>query len=199
EHRLRLAGELHDFVAHDVSEIVARAQAGRAVLAAGEPKLAKLLEQIETAGIRALESMDRTVHMLRDDDGDAARAPVAGLDDIDELARRFTESERLDVTVDRRLSGPVGRESAAVAHRAVVEALTNVRRHARSATKVAIELSDAAGRLRVSVADDGRGGTGAGARSSTGMGLAAMAERAASLGGTVDAGAGPGGGWRVTV
>src|SRR5690606_9185106 len=105
EQRLRLAGELHDFVAHDVSEIVARAQAGRAVLTAGEPRLEKLLEQIEAAGVRALESMDRTVHMLRDE-GSTARAPVGGIDDIEELARRFTESEGIEVVVERRLSGP---------------------------------------------------------------------------------------------
>ncbi len=197
EQRLRLAGELHDFVAHDVSEIVARAQAGRMVLAVGDPKMAKLLEQIETAGVRALGSMDRTVHMLRDEAG--ARSPVGGLDDIDELARRFAESGRTEVVVDRRLSADVGRENGAVAYRAVVEALTNVRRHAPAARSVAIELTDADGWLRVSVADDGPGEPRSGPRSSAGLGLPGMAERAASLGGTAEAGPRRPHGWLVTV
>ena len=198
EQRLSLAGELHDFVAHDVSEIVARAQAGRMVLAAGDPKMAKLLEQIETAGVRALESMDRTVHMLRDGDG-SPRVPVGGIDDVDELARRFAASGPTEVVVDRRLPGTVGRENGAVAYRAVVEALTNVRRHAPSATKVSIELAEADGRLVVSVTDDGRGEPGSRSRDSAGLGLPGMAERVERLGGTVEAGPRRPHGWRVTV
>lgn len=196
EQRLGLAGELHDFVAHDVSEIVARAQAGRMVLAGGDPKLSKLLEQIEAAGVRALESMDRTVHMLRQD---ALRHPVGGLDDIEALARRFAASGDAEVVVDRRPLGDAGRENGAVAYRAVVEALTNVRRHAPTAATVSIEIAEDDGWLRVAVADDGRGAPRSGARSSAGLGLPGMAERVERLGGTVEAGPREPRGWRVAV
>jgi signal transduction histidine kinase len=196
EQRLALAGELHDFVAHDVSEIVARAQAGRMVLAGDDPKLAKLLEQIETAGVRALESMDRTVHMLQED---ASRHPVGGLDDIDALARRFAASGGVEVVVERRPPVDAGRENGAVAYRAVVEALTNVRRHAPTAARVSIELAEDDGWLRVTVADDGRGAPRSGSRASRGLGLAGMAERVERLGGTVEAGPREPRGWRVAV
>lgn len=68
EQRAQLAVGLHDYVAHDLSEIVARAQAGAAVLPVGDPRVAELLVQIEAAGVRALTSMDRTVRALRRDD-----------------------------------------------------------------------------------------------------------------------------------
>nr|WP_255671818.1 ATP-binding protein [Glycomyces amatae] len=196
EQRLGLAGELHDFVAHDVSEIVARAQAGRMVLAGGDPKLTVLLEQIEAAGVRALESMDRTVHMLR---VDASRQPVGGLDDIDALARRFAASGDAEVVVDRRLRGGAGRENGAVAYRAVVEALTNVRRHAPAAATVTIEIAEDDGWLLVAVADDGRAAPRSGPRASGGLGLPGMAERVGRLGGTVEAGPREPRGWRVAV
>jgi signal transduction histidine kinase len=197
EQRLRLAGELHDFVAHDVSEIVARAQAGRMVLAGDDPRLARLLEQIEAAGVRALESMDRTVHMLRDEE-DASRRPVGGLDDIEALARRFAASGGVAVAVDRRLPRDAGRENGAVVYRAVVEALTNVRRHAPSAEAVSIELVEDDGWLRVTVADDGRGAAKP-ARASAGLGLPGMAERVERLGGTVAAGPREPRGWQVAI
>ncbi|SDL21916.1 Histidine kinase [Glycomyces sambucus] len=197
EQRLRLAGELHDFVAHDVSEIVARVQAGRMVLAGDDPRLARLLEQVEAAGVRALESMDRTVNMLRDDE-DASRRPVCGLDDIEALARRFAASGSAAVAVDRRLAREAGRENGAVAYRAVVEALTNVRRHAPSAETVSIELVEDEGWLRVTVADDGRAPARP-VRASAGLGLPGMAERVERLGGTVAAGPREPRGWQVAV
>ncbi|SDD07348.1 Signal transduction histidine kinase [Glycomyces harbinensis] len=196
DQRLSLAGELHDFVAHDVSEIVARAQAGRMVLAGDDPKLATLLEQIETAGVRALESMDRTVHALQQD---TARHPVGGLDDIDALARRFAASGDVAVVVDRRLPGGAGRENGAVAYRAVVEALTNVRRHAPTAAKVSIVLAEEDGWLRVTVADDGRGAPRSKSRASAGLGLPGITERAERLGGIVEAGPREPRGWQVAV
>ncbi|MCC3763380.1 histidine kinase [Glycomyces sp. TRM65418] len=194
EQRLDLAGDLHDFVAHDISEIVAQAQAGRLVFAADRPDLAKLLERIETAGVRALGSMDRTLALLHDP-GEAARAPVAGVDDLEALVERFNRSGRPRAVLDRRLTAPVPREAGAVVHRAVTEALTNVRRHAPAA-EVAITLSEEDGDLRLAVEDDGRGSPKPASRASSGLGLAGMAERAESLGGRLEAGPhGPG--WRL--
>ncbi|MEU5153804.1 ATP-binding protein [Glycomyces sp. NPDC021274] len=198
EQRLDLANDLHDFVAHDISEIVAQAQAGRIVFGADRPELAKLLERIETAGVRALGSMDRTLALLRDP-GEAARAPVGGVDDLPALVERFNEGGGPQAVLELRLSSPVARETGAVVHRAVTEALTNVRRHAPTAATVSIELSEVDGMLRLRVEDDGRDAPKPSFRDSSGLGLAGMAERAESLGGSFDAGPREPSGWRITL
>lgn len=195
EQRLDLANDLHDFVAHDISEIVARAQAGRLVFAADRPELATLLGRIETAGVRALGSMDRTLALLRDP-GEAARAPVGGVDDLAALVERFNDGGGPRAALDRKLTRPVPRETGAVVHRTVTEALTNVRRHAPTAATVLIELAEVDGSLAVVIEDDGRGAPRQ-ARDSSGLGLAGMAERAESLGGSFAAGPRDTAGWRI--
>jgi signal transduction histidine kinase len=198
EQRLDLANDLHDFVAHDISEIVAQAQAGRIVFGGERPELAKLLERIETAGVRALGSMDRTLALLRDP-GEAARAPVGGIDDLEALVERFNGGGGPQAALELRLSGPVARETGAVVHRAVTEALTNVRRHAPTAATVSIELTEVDGSLRLRVEDDGRDAPRPAFRDSCGLGLAGMAERAESLGGRFEAGPREPSGWRITM
>jgi signal transduction histidine kinase len=183
--RLDLASDLHDFVAHDVSEIVAQAQAARMVLAGGDPRIAETLSRIETAGLRALASMDRTVHMLRDPGG-AARTPVGILADLPDLVSRFAQGG-----VDVRLasaSADVPREAAAVAYRVVVEALTNIRRHAPSASTVDVTVAVDGNDLCVTVADDGTGDGRPGDRAHAGLGLPGLTERVESMRGTLSAG-----------
>ncbi|MQM25570.1 sensor histidine kinase [Glycomyces albidus] len=193
--RLDLANDLHDFVAHDISEIIAQAQAGRIVFADGRPELAALLERIETAGVRALGSMDRTLALLHDP-GEASRNPVGGVDDLATLVARFNDGDGPRAELALRLDAPVPREAGAVVHRAVTEALTNVRRHAPTATVVAVSLSEADGMLVLAVEDDGRGAP-ARPRTSSGLGLAGMAERAEGLGGRLTAGPREPAGWRT--
>jgi signal transduction histidine kinase len=198
EQRLDLANDLHDFVAHDISEIVAQAQAGRFIFGDDRPELAKLLERIEIAGVRALGSMDRTLALLRDP-GEAARAPVGGVDDLAALVERFNEGGGPQAMLDLRCAAAVPRETGAVVHRAVTEALTNVRRHAPTAATVSIELTEVDGVLRLRIEDDGRGAPKPASRDSSGLGLAGMAERAESLGGHFEAGPREPEGWRITV
>jgi signal transduction histidine kinase len=199
EQRLRLALDLHDFVAHDISEVVARAQAGAAVLPLGDPRVAELLGQIEAAGLRALESLDQTVHAMGDDD--PVRITRGGIDDIDELVRRFAAAGDVGAVVEHTLTQKVDATTGAEAYRAVVEALTNVRRHAVRATTVAVVLEEADSQLLVSIADDGEGGgrPGSARRAGAGLGLATMAERVERQGGSVRAGPRQPRGWRVTV
>ncbi|GLZ79996.1 hypothetical protein Afil01_48030 [Actinorhabdospora filicis] len=195
EQRLDLASDLHDFVAHDVSEIVAQAQAARMVLAGDDPRIAEVLGRIEGAGLRALASMDRTVHMLRDT-GAAARTPVGVLADLPELASRFSQGGvdvRLDLTGEE-----VAREPAAVAYRIVVEALTNVRRHAPSASTVDVTVALDGRDLRVTVADDGAGDHRAQARASAGLGLPGLTERVEALRGSLTAGPREQRGWLLS-
>ncbi|WP_406202282.1 histidine kinase [Kitasatospora sp. NBC_01560] len=203
--RLELAHDLHDFVAHDVSGMVAQAQAGM-VLAASDPvRAAALFERIEKAGQQALTSLDRTVHLLRSEEADGPeRGPQPGLAELTALTDRFAESGGVTVRLDASADQPgIPREVAATAYRIVVEALTNVRRHAPTARVVDVRVRREGRRLEVVVQDDGGGGAPSGlrlgeARRSGGSGLAGLAARAEALGGSLASGRARAGGWQVT-
>ncbi len=181
EQRLRLARDLHDFVAHDVSEMVAQAQAAR-FLSDGDTAA---LERIEAAGLRALGSIDQTVHALH---WDSDREPVPGLADLAELAERFTAAGsarvRLDMSPD--LIQAVPRDVGSTVYRVVTEALTNVRRHAPDAQEVLVSLVRSGQSVRLTVTNDGEPVLDTGRRG--GLGLSGLAERVEVLGGTLTAG-----------
>ncbi|MFJ8213039.1 sensor histidine kinase [Streptomyces sp. NPDC096033] len=198
--RLELARELHDLVAHHVTGIVVEARAARFTRVTAE-RAAEVFARIETAGDEALGSMRRLVRILREDDGTPtapATAPVAGLADIRDLTRRFT-GPPVVLYIEHGLEDRIPGDVAATAHRIVLEALTNIAKHAATATAVRIGLRTVPAGLEVRVADDGghparlsekaRGG---------GYGLAGMTERAEALGGRLTAGPAPEGGWLVT-
>ncbi|WP_327331778.1 sensor histidine kinase [Streptomyces anulatus] len=209
--RLQLAGDLHDFVAHDVSGIVVLAQAAQVIGADRPEEVLPLLRQIEASGLQALGSMDRTVHMLRSSDGTApagrdatdASPPVAyGLEDIVDAVDRFRTAGRAEVRLDMdrspELIGRIPREVASTAHRVVVEALTNIRRHAGTAPWVTVSVTPGPERpqpvLTVSVTNGPpTGGETAGGhlgdRERPGAsGLRGLSERARALGGTLEFG-----------
>ena len=131
-------------------------------------------------------------------DGDAdprELAPQPGLADIDELLSRTRAS---GLSADLRVDGEPARLSPALdlcAYRIVQEALTNVIKHAAPArAEVRVRWEQEA--LELEISDDGRG-PGAASRTSQGHGLVGMRERAGLHGGSIDAGAGPGGGFTV--
>ncbi|GAB2926257.1 hypothetical protein GCM10027280_11960 [Micromonospora polyrhachis] len=189
--RLDLARDLHDFVAHEVSAMIVQAQAAQI---GGDAEAA--LRRIEAAGMRAMASLDRTVHMLHDD---GPRDGPYCLDELPALVDRFRESgaARVRLTMEAGTPPP---EVSATAYRLVVEALTNVRRHAPDATTVDIAVTATGPDLRVTVTDDGRTGRTSllRERHRGGLGLPGIAERVEALGGLF--GASPTGdrGWRVT-
>ncbi|MFI6298676.1 sensor histidine kinase [Nonomuraea sp. NPDC050790] len=204
--RVQLARDLHDFVAHDVSAMVLQAQAAQILLDSAPREAAATLRAIEEDGTRALASMDRTVRMLRELEGEPASAePLPGLDDLPGLVRRFAEAgyprTELELAPPRTLS----REVATTVYRIVAEALTNVRKHAPAGSSVAIRVVDEAGATVLTVADSALDSAGApapprlpaGAR--PGVGLAGLAERVEALGGTFGAGRSGDGGWLVKV
>jgi signal transduction histidine kinase len=198
--RLQLARDLHDFVAHDVSGMLAQAQAGQLLAERDPAAAAAAFRRIEQAGLQALASLDRTVHML-----DGSGLPPAGLADVPDLVARFGSS--VDASVDLELVLP--REVGATVYRVIVEALTNVRRHAPGASRVRVWVGRVGSSVVVRVLDDGPSGSGAGlgagfgARLGAGfgrrggLGLPGLAERVEALGGTLVAGPDPAGGWRV--
>ena len=190
--RERLARELHDTVAHHVSAMVIRAQAGR-VVAGGDPAAAvEALEGVEEEGARTLEEMRSIVAALRNDGGGAELAPPAGVADLDRLVRAPGGRLRVDLGLDGELDALPPAVDAAV-YRIVQESVTNAMRHAVDATEVVVQVSGEPQRVRVTVRDDGaRPG-----RWRDGYGLAGLRERAALLGGELRAGPGADQGWRV--
>ena len=190
--RERLARELHDTVAHHVSAMVIRAQAGR-VLAGTDPAAAiEALEGVEEEGARTLEEMRAMVAALRDSGAGAELTPPAGIADLARLLRAPGVRLRVDLGLDGDLDALPPAVDAAV-YRIVQESVTNAMRHAVDATEVVVRITGEPRRVRVSVRDDG---TGAG-RGRDGYGLAGLRERAALLGGELSAGPAADRGWRV--
>jgi signal transduction histidine kinase len=193
--REELARELHDTVAHHVSAIAVRAQAGRVVGADRPAAALDALSVIEEEAARALDEMRSMVGTLRNGE-QADLRPQQGVRDLHRLEQRGgATGPSVVVTFTGELDdlrAPVD----AACYRVAQEAVTNALRHARQATEVRVRVEGADDQVRVAVVDDGRG-AGAAPTPMPGFGLIGMAERAKLLGGTFAAGPGPTGGWCV--
>jgi signal transduction histidine kinase len=196
--RERLARDLHDTVAHHVSAMAIRAQAGL-VMAQAQPDAATdALRLIDAEASRALTEMRTMVRVLRRDEA-AERGPGKGIGDVGELATNGGGDGGLRVLVETHGElGRVGQSVGGAVYRMAQESVTNARRYGRGATQVVVAVAVDGDAVRLTVEDDGEGG-GEGKRASGGgFGLVGMGERARLLGGTFAAGPIPGGGWRVT-
>ena len=195
DERLRIARELHDVVAHHLSLINVQAGVALHLLDEGPEHTRPALTAIKGASKDALDELRGVVDVLRSGEEAAPRTPAPTLADLGAVVERAAAAG-LEVRV--RTDGPPGplpRPVERAAYRIVQEAVTNVVRHAaaRSAT---VELRYGEGALVVQIDDDGPG-TVAPGTTGTGNGIAGMQERAAALGGRVDAGPRPGRGFRV--
>ncbi|HEY6592792.1 MAG TPA: histidine kinase [Asanoa sp.] len=190
--RERLARELHDTVAHHVSAIVIRAQAGRVVAGTDPAAAVEALEGVEEEGARTLEEMRAMVAALRDGGAGAELTPPGGVADLERLIRAPGGRLRVHLGLDGELEALPPAVDAAV-YRIVQESVTNAMRHAVDATEVVVRVTGEPQRVRVTVRDDGaRAG-----RGRDGYGRAGLRERAALLGGELRAGPGAERGWRV--
>ena len=187
--RERLARDLHDTVAHHLTAIAISAQAGLAV-ADRRPKAATdALRRIDEEATRTLAETRKVLRMLRTDDEPRER-PLADLLGLASSGPGPTVVVAVDDDLDD-LSPTV----AAALQRIAQEAVTNARRHARDATVVRVRVTRQQDCVELVVADDGRGSTGSG----DGFGIVGMTERAALLGGSLEAGSlAPLAGWQVT-
>jgi signal transduction histidine kinase len=194
QERLRIARELHDVLAHNVSLI--NVQAGVALhLLDEQPERARpALEAIKEASSETLDEMRSVLSILRRPGEQPPRSPTAGIGALGELVARTTAA---GIPVETSVSGEPRAVPASVdlaVYRIVQEALTNVARHARPAAAV-VRLSYGEEDVTVEVDDagvQGSDGNGAG-----GNGIAGMRERVAALGGEFSAGPRPGTGFRV--
>jgi signal transduction histidine kinase len=193
EERARIARELHDVIAHNVSMMVVQAGAERRVLDGANASTREVLQTIEQIGRGALTEMRRLVGMLRSD-GEDPLAPQPGLDDVATLVGQVREAGLpVELTVEGERRGlPAGIELSA--YRIVQEALTNALKHAGDA-HAQVSIRYGADSLELEIFDDGRGG--ANGRPGGGHGLVGMRERVALYGGRFDASRRPGGGFAV--
>lgn len=195
--RARIARELHDVVAHNVSVMVVQADGAAYAIDADPGRARDALAAISAAGRQALTEMRALLGVLRrtGEDGAAALTPVPGLGQLDEL---LDQARAAGLPVTCTIEGepselPGG--AAVAAYRIIQESLTNARKHAGRGATAAVALRYSGDRLDLEIADDGVGA--AAPSDGAGHGLTGMRERAAMYGGSVTAGPGPDGGFRV--
>jgi len=203
EERLRIARELHDVVAHTMATINVQAGVAAHVLSSRPEAAAESLQAIKVASKEGLRELRAILNVLRQADDADPTQPAPGTAQLEDLvagARRAGLETTFTVT-GQQVPLPAAVDLAA--YRIVQESLTNAIRHAGPAT-AAVSLDYRHDELQIDVTDTGRGlpaGTAATAGTAAGQngghGLAGMRERAAAVGGTVETGPGPGGGFRV--
>lgn len=193
EERLRMARELHDVLAHSISVINVQAGVGLALLDSDLEQARTALTTIRSASKEALGEVRQVLESLRTP-GDAPRAPAPGLNRLPELIEQAAAAGLAVAVGTSGAREPLPPGVDLAAFRIVQEALTNVVRHSGSRT-ADVQVVYGGARLRLLV--DDRGPATAGDAGGSGNGLAGMHERAAALGGSVDAGPRADGGFRV--
>jgi signal transduction histidine kinase len=193
EERARIARELHDLVAHNVSVMVVQAGAERHSLPGDQTETRDTLAAIEQSGRQALAEARRLLGVLRRDGEPDDLEPQPGLEQLGALVEHV---RRAGLNVDLAVEGeraplPAGLDLCA--YRIVQEGLTNALKHAGAGASAQVRVAYAPAALEIDVRDDGRGGEIDGA----GHGLIGMRERVALYGGELEAGPRPGGGFGV--
>jgi len=189
EERLRIARDLHDIVAHNMSVIAVRATVADHIADDQPQEMRESLRVIAATSREALVELRRALGTLR---VEAVVAPTPGLADLGGLVES-ARSAKLAVELEVRGDPEVPEGVGVAVFRMVQEALTNVIKHAR-ATTCRVDIDIERDELRLEVTDDGSAGP---KENGQGQGLIGMRERAALFGGDLVAGPAPTGGWVV--
>lgn len=203
EERLRIARELHDVVAHNISLINVQASTALHLIDERPEQARTALATIKQASKETLGELRSVLDVLRQRDEEAPRAPAPSLTRLDDLVSKVRAAGLEVLTKVEGDPCPLPAPVDLAAFRIVQEALTNVHRHAGPATAT-VRVTYGERDLTVQISDDGRGdsaagtsGGGAGGTSGGGAGVPGMRERAAALGGELKAGPLPEGGFQV--
>ncbi|MGR8009121.1 sensor histidine kinase [Streptomyces hypolithicus] len=202
--RARIARELHDVVAHNVSVMVVQADGAAYVMDASPDQAKQALETISTTGRQALAEMRRLLGVLRtgehQESGEYVPQP-----DVEQIEDLVEQVRTAGLTVDFKVEGtarPLPSGVELTAYRIVQEALTNTRKHGGPEAGASVRLVYFDDGLGLLVEDDGRGAAHElyedGGADGRGHGLIGMRERVGMVGGTLDAGPRPGGGFRIS-
>jgi signal transduction histidine kinase len=191
--RVRIARELHDVLAHSLSQINVQAGVGLHLMDRQPDKAAEALASIKETSKSALDEVRSVLGALRSEGNpDAPLVPEPGLDRLPALVDAI---RGVDVTLDNRI-GDAPKSVQLALFRIAQESLTNVTRHA-DATHATVRLWSDGENYHLEVVDDGAGAT-APASETGGRGLLGMRERAELLGGHLTAGPADGKGFRVS-
>ena len=194
DERARIARELHDVVAHRVSMMTVQAGAAKTVAADDPAGAFQAMEAVEQAGRQALGELRHLLGVLRPEAEVDGLGPQPRLAEVPRLVDQLRGAGlEISLTIDGVPTDLPARVDLS-AYRIVQEALTNVLKHAGPGARTEVRLSADNGRVAIEVADTGRGGT---ILPGSGHGILGMRERALLLGGSLDAGPRPGGGFQV--
>jgi signal transduction histidine kinase len=202
--RARIARELHDVVAHNVSVMVVQADGAAYVLDSTPDQAKKALETISSTGRQALAEMRRLLGVLRtgehQEGGEYVPQP-----DVEQIHDLVGQCRGSGLAVDFKVEGtprPLPSGVELTAYRIVQEALTNTRKHGGPKAGASVRLVYFDDGLGLLVEDDGKGAPHElyeeGGVDGRGHGLIGMRERVGMVGGTLDAGPRPGGGFRIS-
>ncbi|MFF2011965.1 sensor histidine kinase [Streptomyces sp. NPDC058195] len=202
--RARIARELHDVVAHNVSVMVVQADGAAYVMDAAPDQAKQALETISSTGRQALAEMRRLLGVLRTGDvpesGEYVPQP-----DVEQIEDLIEQVRQTGLPVDFKVEGtprPLPSGVELTAYRIVQEALTNTRKHGGPDAGASVRLVYFDDGLGLLVEDDGRGAAHElyedGGADGAGHGMIGMRERVGMVGGTLDAGPRPGGGFRIS-
>jgi signal transduction histidine kinase len=192
--RTRIARDMHDIVAHNVTVMVALADGAALTATAAPERAADTMHKVSAAGRQALAEMRRLIGVLRDDDD--GRQPQPGLADVDDLVEQVRAAGMRVALTTEGVPGDWGPGAGLAVYRIVQEALTNTLKHAGPEASAHVRLRYRDDGVDLEVCDDGAHRPAA-AASAGGQGLAGMMERAAVYGGQVEAGPRAGDGWLV--
>jgi signal transduction histidine kinase len=193
--RARIARELHDVVAHNVSVMVVQAEGASYAFDSSPETTRRALGTIAETGRTALSEMRRLLGVLRSEAGAADRAPQPGVDQLEDLLEQVRAAGlAVDFTV-RGVPVPLPQGMALAAYRIVQESLTNTRKHGGPRVSAQVSLHYGEDELRMLVRDDGRGA--AALTDGQGNGLTGMRERVAMYGGALHAAPRVEGGYEV--
>jgi signal transduction histidine kinase len=194
--RVRIARELHDVLAHSLSQINVQAGVGLHLMESQPDKARDALASIKDTSKAALDEVRSVLGILRAEGGADPSAPLVPEPDLSRLAglAASIEAQGIAVRVENSITGPPPAATQLALYRIAQESLTNVLRHAK-ATAVTVRADRSGDDYELTITDNGNGG---GPSRSDGRGLLGMHERAELLGGSLEAGPVPGGGFRVS-
>ncbi|MEY9874046.1 signal transduction histidine kinase [Streptacidiphilus sp. MAP12-33] len=199
--RARIARELHDVVAHNVSVMIVQADGASYVMDAAPDQAKEALGTIAATGRQALAEMRRLLGLLRSEETTGEYVPQPGVEQLPDLLEQVRSA---GLPVDFSVEGdprPLPRGVELTAYRIVQEALTNARKHGGPQASATVRMRFQDSDLAMVIEDDGRGASAelvtTGGEDGFGHGLIGMRERVGMVGGSLDAGPRVGGGFRI--